>query len=67
MVTENVVKTVIETPTITPVMDVPENVPVKTGQLVYKEMDYLSVAAFSTIPVVIIVAVFVFVSRKLRR
>jgi hypothetical protein len=67
MATENLIQPVLETPTITPVMDVPENVQVKTGQLVYKEMDYLSVAAFSTLPVVIIVVVFFIVSRKLRR
>jgi hypothetical protein len=67
MATESLVPPVLETPTVTPVMDLPENVQVKTGRLVYKEMDYLSVAAFSTFPVVIIVVIFFVVSRKLRR
>ncbi len=65
--TENLVQPVLITQTVTPVMIVPENVQVKTSQLVYKEMDYLSVAAFSTIPVVIIVVLFFIVSRKWRR
>jgi len=65
--TEEVTQKLIETPTITPVMDLPPNVQVATGRLVYKEMDYLSVAAFSTLPVVFIVAMVVLISRRLRR
>jgi hypothetical protein len=58
---------VIETPTITPVMELPKGVPVDTGHLVYKEMDYISVAAFSIIPVVIAVLLFLLLNRRFRR
>jgi hypothetical protein len=57
---------VVETPTITPVMDLPENVPVKTGQLVYKEMDYIEVAGFSILPVVLLVVFLFIINRKFR-
>jgi hypothetical protein len=65
--TKEVIQQLVDTPTATPVMEMPENVQQSTGKLVYKEMDYLSVAAFSTLPVVFFVGIFVLISRKLRR
>ena len=57
---------VVETATITPVMELPENVQVKTGELVYKEMDYMQVAGLSILPVVLLVVVLFFINRKFR-
>lgn len=65
--TEEVVQKIIDTPTVTPVMELPQNFQVSTGRLVYKEMDYLSVAAYSTLPVVFIVAIAVLITRRMRR
>jgi hypothetical protein len=65
--TVEVTQQVLETATVTPVMELPENVSVSTGKLVYKEMDYISVAAFSVIPVFVIVVIFILITRKLRR
>ena len=62
-----VVQEVVVTPTPTLEMDVPEVVQEPSWKLVYKEMDYLSVAVLSALPVVFFVGLFALIARKLRR
>jgi hypothetical protein len=65
--TATVTQAIVETATVTPVMELPPNVPLKTGQLIYKEMDYLQVAGFSILPVFFLVVFLFFINRKFRR
>jgi hypothetical protein len=58
---------VVETLTPTPVMDLPIVEQKPTWSLVYKEMDYLSVAVITALPVVFFIGIFALILRKLRR
>lgn len=62
-----VVQEVVVTPTPTLEMDVPEVAQEPAWRLVYEEMDYISVAVLSALPVVFFVGIFALIARKLRR
>jgi hypothetical protein len=62
-----VVQEIVETPTPTPMMDLPEAIQKPAWQLIYNEMDYLTVAVLSALPVVFFVGIFALIIRKLKR